>query len=66
MCVYQATRLREYQGVDPHFDDIARQYQDIVKVTIIYQICTSFAPNVIDNVNQLCLETLFEMTKLMK
>ncbi|XP_058729331.1 AUGMIN subunit 4-like [Vicia villosa] len=25
------TRLREYQGVDPHFDDIARQYQDIVK-----------------------------------
>ncbi|KAG9451633.1 hypothetical protein H6P81_011598 [Aristolochia fimbriata] len=26
-----ATRLREYQGVDPHFDTIARQYQDIVK-----------------------------------
>ncbi|XP_076935133.1 AUGMIN subunit 4-like [Bidens hawaiensis] len=25
------TRLREYQGVDPHFDTIARQYQDIVK-----------------------------------
>ncbi|KAK2441279.1 AUGMIN subunit 4 [Trifolium repens] len=25
------TRLREYQGVDPHFDDIARQYHDIVK-----------------------------------
>lgn len=25
------TRLREYQGVDPHFDNIARQYQDIVK-----------------------------------
>lgn len=50
MCMYQATRLREYQGVDPHFDDIARQYHDVVKVTIIYQICTSFAPNVIDNV----------------
>ncbi|KAK1418036.1 hypothetical protein QVD17_27173 [Tagetes erecta] len=25
------TRLREYQGVDPHFDTIARQYQDMVK-----------------------------------
>ncbi|KAI3804758.1 hypothetical protein L1987_26554 [Smallanthus sonchifolius] len=25
------TRLREYQGVDPHFDTIARQYLDIVK-----------------------------------
>ncbi|KAL9224313.1 hypothetical protein vseg_000360 [Gypsophila vaccaria] len=25
------TRLREYQGVDPHFDQIARQYHDIVK-----------------------------------
>uniref|UniRef100_A0A9I9D4K4 AUGMIN subunit 4 n=1 Tax=Cucumis melo TaxID=3656 RepID=A0A9I9D4K4_CUCME len=24
------TRLREYQGVDPHFDNIARQYHDIV------------------------------------
>ncbi|CAN4125254.1 unnamed protein product [Withania somnifera] len=26
-----ASRLREYQGVDPHFDEIARQYHDIVK-----------------------------------
>ncbi|XVF70703.1 hypothetical protein PTKIN_Ptkin11bG0183800 [Pterospermum kingtungense] len=25
------TRLREYQGVDPHFDAIARQYHDVVK-----------------------------------
>ncbi|XP_039061106.1 AUGMIN subunit 4-like isoform X3 [Hibiscus syriacus] len=25
------TRLREYQGVDPHFDTIARQYHDVVK-----------------------------------
>ncbi|KAL3508483.1 hypothetical protein ACH5RR_027884 [Cinchona calisaya] len=25
------TRLREYQGVDPHFDSIARQYHEIVK-----------------------------------
>ncbi|PIA57878.1 hypothetical protein AQUCO_00500058v1 [Aquilegia coerulea] len=25
------TRLREYQGVDPHFDTIAKQYQDIVQ-----------------------------------
>ncbi|KAL8209770.1 hypothetical protein R6Q57_006502 [Mikania cordata] len=25
------TRLHEYQGVDPHFDTIARQYQDMVK-----------------------------------
>ncbi|XP_028760332.1 AUGMIN subunit 4-like [Neltuma alba] len=25
------TRLREYQGVDPHFDNIARQYHVIVK-----------------------------------
>ncbi|KAA8526980.1 hypothetical protein F0562_008791 [Nyssa sinensis] len=25
------TRLREYQGVDPHFDTIARQYHDIVQ-----------------------------------
>ncbi|CAL5402776.1 unnamed protein product [Camellia sinensis] len=25
------TRLREYQGVDTHFDTIARQYHDIVK-----------------------------------
>lgn len=24
------TRLREYQGVDPHFDTIARQYHDVV------------------------------------
>lgn len=28
----QVTRLREYQGVDPHFDNIARQYHDIVMV----------------------------------
>ncbi|KAH9616926.1 hypothetical protein KSS87_020941 [Heliosperma pusillum] len=27
----KVTRLREYQGVDPHFDKIARQYHDIVK-----------------------------------
>ncbi|CAN6694678.1 unnamed protein product [Malus baccata var. baccata] len=26
------TRLHEYQGVDPHFDQIARRYRDIVKV----------------------------------
>ncbi|KAK4373919.1 hypothetical protein RND71_004596 [Anisodus tanguticus] len=26
-----ASRLCEYQGVDPHFDEIARQYHDIVK-----------------------------------
>lgn len=26
-----ATRLSEYQGIDPHFDSIAKQYQDIVK-----------------------------------
>ncbi|KAL4335688.1 hypothetical protein GQ457_07G013440 [Hibiscus cannabinus] len=25
------TRLREYQGVDPYFDTIARQYHDVVK-----------------------------------
>lgn len=25
------TRLREYQGVDPHFDTIAKQYREIVK-----------------------------------
>ncbi|GAB4859585.1 hypothetical protein Ancab_011058, partial [Ancistrocladus abbreviatus] len=25
------TRLREYQGVDPHFDTIARQYHEIMK-----------------------------------
>ncbi|PKU87566.1 hypothetical protein MA16_Dca018097 [Dendrobium catenatum] len=25
------TLLREYQGVDPYFDSIARQYNDIVK-----------------------------------
>ncbi|XP_042520957.1 AUGMIN subunit 4 [Macadamia integrifolia] len=25
------TRLREYQGVDPHFDTIARQYHDVVQ-----------------------------------
>ncbi|ERN19654.1 hypothetical protein AMTRI_Chr02g214960 [Amborella trichopoda] len=25
------TRLREYQGVDPHFDTIARQYHDILQ-----------------------------------
>ncbi|KAH9305598.1 hypothetical protein KI387_010002, partial [Taxus chinensis] len=25
------TRLREYQGVDPHFDNIARRYHDLVK-----------------------------------
>lgn len=31
--LYQVIRLREYQGVDPHFDTIARQYHDIVKVT---------------------------------
>jgi len=27
----QISRLREYQGVDPHFDVIARQYHEIVK-----------------------------------
>lgn len=31
--IFQVTRLREYQGVDPHFDSIARQYHDIVKVS---------------------------------
>lgn len=30
--LHQVTRLREYQGVDPHFDSIAKQYRDIVKV----------------------------------
>jgi hypothetical protein len=30
----QVSRLREYQGVDPHFDVIARQYHEIVKVTL--------------------------------
>ncbi|KAB2605975.1 HAUS augmin-like complex subunit 4 [Pyrus ussuriensis x Pyrus communis] len=25
------THLREYQGVDPHFDQVARQYRDIVQ-----------------------------------
>jgi hypothetical protein len=30
--VCQISRLREYQGVDPHFDVIARQYHEIVKV----------------------------------
>ena len=28
----QVTRLREYQGVDPHFDAIARRYHDLVQV----------------------------------
>uniref|UniRef100_A0A2P2K453 Uncharacterized protein n=1 Tax=Rhizophora mucronata TaxID=61149 RepID=A0A2P2K453_RHIMU len=31
LCSCQVTKLREYQGVDPHFDTIARQYHDIVK-----------------------------------
>ncbi|KAF8748341.1 hypothetical protein HU200_012938 [Digitaria exilis] len=31
------SRLREYQGVDPHFDVIARQYHEIVKV--LWQFC---------------------------
>lgn len=35
--LYQVTRLREYQGVDPHFDNIARQYHDIVQVTPVLQ-----------------------------
>lgn len=35
----QVTRLREYQGVDPHFDTIARQYHDIVKVKTTLNSC---------------------------
>lgn len=31
-CFYQVTRLHEYQGVDVHFKEIARQYHDIVQV----------------------------------
>ncbi|KAH0461095.1 hypothetical protein IEQ34_008670 [Dendrobium chrysotoxum] len=31
---YEVTRLREYQGVDPYFDSIARQNNDIVKKLI--------------------------------
>ncbi|KAH1063219.1 hypothetical protein J1N35_028206 [Gossypium stocksii] len=45
------TRLREYQGVDPHFDTIARQYHDVVKVTSASKLtCLSlkfpFQPNI--------------------
>lgn len=36
---YKVTRLREYQGVDPHFDTIARQYHDIVKVGLLFCKC---------------------------
>lgn len=36
----QVTRLREYQGVDPHFDTIARQYHDIVKVIPTCSSCS--------------------------
>ncbi|TXG67593.1 hypothetical protein EZV62_008868 [Acer yangbiense] len=32
------TRLHEYQGVDPRFDKIARQYHDIVKVDCMDQV----------------------------
>lgn len=30
----QVTRLREYQGVDQDFDEIARRYHDLVTVSI--------------------------------
>ena len=36
--ICQVTRLREYQGVDPHFDKIARQYHDIVKVSFNFRV----------------------------
>lgn len=46
------TRLREYQGVDPHFDTIARQYQDMVKVSC-HMYCFS---NVVITINKMVKE----------
>jgi hypothetical protein len=37
----QVSRLREYQGVDPRFDVIARQYHEIVKVIWLSVAATS-------------------------
>lgn len=55
--LYQVTRLREYQGVDPHFDNIARQYHDIV--TVMTKIHISVKPNIICRyVNQLPFNSL--------
>ena len=33
MIIFQVTRLREYQGVDQDFDEIARRYHDLVTVS---------------------------------
>lgn len=33
MIMFQVTRLREYQGVDQDFDEIARRYHDLVTVS---------------------------------
>lgn len=41
--LYQVTRTLEYQGVDAHFDDIARQYKDIVQVIIFFFFLISLA-----------------------
>lgn len=36
--IVQVTRLREYQGVDQDFDEIARRYHDLVTVSISWAI----------------------------
>ena len=47
----QVTRLREYQGVDPHFDTIARQYHDIIKVTTMLTVVHYLLPVCKSNIN---------------
>jgi HAUS augmin-like complex subunit 4 len=51
--------LREYQGVDPHFDLIARQYHEIVKVIWLIFVAISF-----NICSMLSLLTLVELQKL--
>lgn len=41
MLVLQVTRLREYQGVDQDFDEIAGRYHDLVTVSILETPCLS-------------------------
>ena len=43
----QVTRLREYQGVDQDFDEIARRYHDLVTVSI-YILFSHFS-SLVDN-----------------
>lgn len=58
---YQVTRLREYQGVDPHFDTIARQYHDIVKVKTNWNTLFGFTISLAALISSIPLQKLENM-----